>query len=121
MFSPAKQISSTKKAGLPGSLQATRAGGWTGRHSAGILALGAAGLLIGGLPPWGGHRIPHPMGSVASPVDGSVDIDMGPDVSARRVAFESLSGDPLGGWFVPAPEGTERPWPAVVLVHGYGG
>ena len=54
-------------------------------------------------------------------MDLSEGIDVGPEVAAERVEFESVSGDPLGGWFVPAPEGTERPWPAVVLVHGYGG
>ena len=82
--------------------------------------MGAAGLLFGGLPLWGAHRILHPMGAEPLPVDLSEGIDVGPEVAAERVEFESVSGDPLGGWFVPAPEGTERPWPAVVLVHGYG-
>jgi fermentation-respiration switch protein FrsA (DUF1100 family) len=121
MVTSAKRISLAGESEAPDALLQTGGSGWSARRVAGVLAVGAAGLLFGGLPLWGAHRILHPIALATLPADAHDDIDVGPEVAAERVTFRGLTGEPLGGWFVPAPEGTERPWPAVVLVHGYGG
>ena len=39
----------------------------------------------------------------------------------EKVEFDSLSGHRLSGWFVPGPDASAKPWPAILLVYGYGG
>ena len=52
-------------------------------------------------------------------MDEGLSIENG--IAAEYVEFDARDGKKLGGWFVPAPDGTEQPWPAVPLVYGYGG
>lgn len=88
---------------------------------AGLVGFGAAGVVLGGFPIWAARRILYPMG--AEPLPQNLDDGLGVGVEARpeRVEFDSLSGHRLSGWFVPGPDASLTPWPAVLLAYGYGG
>jgi uncharacterized protein len=90
-------------------------------RAASLFGLGLAGLLFGGVPLWAAHRILHP--EAVEPPAHELDqgLEIAPGVRAEKVEFESVDGYRLGGWFVPGPDPSAAPWPAVLLVHGYGG
>lgn len=86
-----------------------------------LAGLGLLGLVFGGIPIWAARRIIHPISfePATNPEDVVLDIDA-PAVP-EHVRFEGRSGEVLSGWFVPGPASVPKPWPAVLLVHGYGG
>ena len=93
---------------------------WGGLARAGaVMAVGAAGVVLGALPLWAAKRILYPISTepLTYTPETVIDVPMLPE----RVEIETRDGKKLGGWFVSAPEGTPQPWPCVVLVYGYGG
>ena len=90
-----------------------------GRRSA-FTGLGLFGVLLGGLPLWAARRVIYPF-STEPAIPDMVALEETLGVTPEKVEFEGRDGKMLSGWFVPAPEGTSRPGPCVVLVQGYGG
>jgi fermentation-respiration switch protein FrsA (DUF1100 family) len=96
------------------------AGPWSGLARAGAaLAIGAAGILFGAFPLWAARRILYPITS--EPLSYAPETLIDVPIIPERVEIKARDGKKLGGWFLAAPEGKPRPWPCVVLVHGYGG
>jgi dipeptidyl aminopeptidase/acylaminoacyl peptidase len=81
---------------------------------------GLAGLLLGGFPVWAAHRILYPANFKQLPayIHG-LSIENGQP--AEYVEFSARDGKTLTGWFVPAPASVPPPWPAILLIYGYGG
>lgn len=92
-------------------------------RAGGFVGLGVVTLALAGFPRWAARRILYPVG--AEPLPGPGGPELGLEINSRlgveKVTFESTDGQPRGGWFVPAPDTTPGPWPAVALVYGYGG
>jgi fermentation-respiration switch protein FrsA (DUF1100 family) len=63
----------------------------------------------------------HPVSLEETPADGVGVFDVGSGAVPEKVEFTSLGGHPLEGWFVPAPDPAQAPWPTVLLAYGYGG
>lgn len=86
----------------------------------GALSLaGLGGLVLGALPMLAARRLLHPVTNEPLTNDGVGLIDVA--VPPERVEFMARDGKPLGGWFIPAPEGTPKPWRGVLFAYGYGG
>ncbi|HKP55023.1 MAG TPA: alpha/beta fold hydrolase [Chloroflexia bacterium] len=81
--------------------------------------IGFAGLVFGALPIFAARRLLYPVTHEPPPYteEGLIDVPVRPE----RVEFMARDGKPLSGWFVPAPDGTPKPWSCVVLIYGYGG
>ena len=80
---------------------------------------GLGGLIFGALPVLAARRLLHPVTHEPPPYteEGLIDVPVLPE----RVEFTARDGKPLGGWFIPAPDGTPKPWRCVLLLYGYGG
>jgi dipeptidyl aminopeptidase/acylaminoacyl peptidase len=78
-------------------------------------------LVLGGFPWWAARRILYPISPQPLPhgLDQVLSIENG--IEAEYVEFEARDGNRLSGWFVPAPDGVEKPWATILLVYGYGG
>lgn len=85
----------------------------------GLGLAGVAGLVFGALPMLAARRILHP--STREPKSASEEGLIDVVVRPERVRFTARDGKPLSGWFIPAPDGTPKPWPCVLLLYGYGG
>jgi uncharacterized protein len=91
------------------------------RRGFALASLGLGGLVLGGFPLWAARRILYPMTAMPLPLGMDEHLEIDVSVAPERVEFDSRDGKRLSGWFVPAPEGAEPPWPCVLLVYGYGG
>jgi fermentation-respiration switch protein FrsA (DUF1100 family) len=80
---------------------------------------GLGGLVLGALPMVAAKRLLHPVSGEPPTNDGVGLIDVA--VPPERVEYMARDGKPLGGWFIPAPEGTPKPWRCVLFAYGYGG
>lgn len=87
--------------------------------AAGLGLAGLGGLIFGALPVLAARRLLHPISHEPPPYseEGLIDVPVRPE----RVRFQARDGKPLGGWFIPAPDGTPKPWRCVLLLYGYGG
>ncbi|HET6312797.1 MAG TPA: CocE/NonD family hydrolase [Chloroflexia bacterium] len=90
-------------------------------RGAAVAGLGLAGLVFGGFPMFAARRIIYPTWSdeYYRATTGKLEMDL--PVRPEYVVFEGRDGKALSGWFVPAPEGSAKPWPVVMLAYGYGG
>jgi len=85
----------------------------------GLGIAGLAGLVLGALPMVAARRILYPVTHEPPPYteEGLIDVPVRPE----RVQFMARDGKPLSGWFIPAPDGTPKPWSCVLLLYGYAG
>jgi fermentation-respiration switch protein FrsA (DUF1100 family) len=124
-----EQIGTEKMMVIAAIREAGRANGGNriaSRLRGGALAgLGILGVLFAGIPVWATRRLLYPL--AAEPLPQSLDegLPFEAPVHPERVEFEARDGKILTGWFVPGPDPdasqAPKPWPCVLLVHGYGG